>query len=180
MCTSTSTQSNVCQLLVVLNNECSVHGIMMANRTLLEKSAILKILNKEILATCPTNEIEQEIEEAEDITSKIAEMLVEIDGRSQGKTKKISGEPCNEIVVHVKLNKDKLIKNMLCNEPKAHDKKGASAVPINLSDSSVEELLVKPKLPKMTLPRLRARLPRSAGFGIDSKPPFTITHRFQP
>ena len=31
-----STQSDVCQLLVVLNNECSVHGIMMVNRTLLD------------------------------------------------------------------------------------------------------------------------------------------------
>ena len=109
-------------------------------------------------------EIEQEIEEAEDITSKIAEIRVEIDGSSQGKTKKISGEPCNEIVVHVMLNKDKLIKNMLCNEPKAHDKKSASAVPINLSDSLVEGLLVKPKLPKMTLPRFTGEITEIRGF----------------
>ena len=44
-------------------------------------------------------------------------------------------------------------------------------VPINVSNSSVKRLLVKPKLPKMTLPS-------SEGFGIDFKPPFTITHRF--
>ena len=72
---------------------------------------MLKTLNKQILATWPTDEIEQEIEEAEDSTSKIAEMRIEIDGRSQGKTK-ILGEPCNEIVVHVVSNKDGLIKNM--------------------------------------------------------------------
>ena len=73
---------------------------------------MLKILDKEILVTWPTDEIEQEIEEAEDSTSKIAEMCIEIDGRSQGKTKKILGEPCNEIVVHVVSNKHGLIKNM--------------------------------------------------------------------
>ena len=72
---------------------------------------MLKILDKEILVTWPTDEIEQEIEEAEDSTSKIAEMRIEIDGRSQGKTK-ILGEPRNEIVVHVVSNKHGLIKNM--------------------------------------------------------------------
>ena len=68
----------------------------------------MKILDEETLATCPTDEIEQENEEAEDITSKIAEMQVEIDGRSQGKTKKISGEPHDETVVCMVSNKDDL------------------------------------------------------------------------
>ena len=83
----------------------------------------MKTLDEEILVTCPTDEIEQEIEEAEDITSKIAEMRVEIDGRSQGKTKKISGKPRDETVVHVVSNKDELIKNISRDEPKASDKR---------------------------------------------------------
>ena len=91
-----------------------------------EKSTILKTLDEEILPTCPTNEIEQEMRIS---LSKIAEMHVEIDSRSQGKTKKISGKSCDETVVHVVSNKDILIKNMSCNEPKAHNKKGAPAVP---------------------------------------------------
>ena len=129
-----------------------------------EKSAVLKTLHEEILATCPTDEIEQEIEDAEDITSKIAEIRVEIDGRSQGKTKKISGEPSDETVVHVVLNKDELIKNMSRDEPKAHDKKGAPTVPINVSDGSAEGLLVKPKLPKMTLPMFTGQITEFRGF----------------
>ena len=93
-----------------LDEKCQLRMGMLLE-LLKEKSAILKTLDEEILATCPTDEIEQEIEEAKDITSKIAEMHVKIDNRSQGKTKKISGEPHNETVVHLVSNKDELIKN---------------------------------------------------------------------
>ena len=49
-------------------------------------------------------------------------------------------------------------------EPKARDKKAAFAVPINVSDGSVEGLLVKPKLPKMTLPRFTGKITKFRRF----------------
>ena len=138
----------------------------------------MKILDEETLATCPTDGIEQEIEEAEDITSKIAEMQVEIDGRSQGKTKKISGKPHDETVVHMVSNKDEL---RTCHmiKKKVRDKKGAPSVLINVSDSLVEGLLVKPRLPKITLPRFMGKITEFRGFWNRYKLPFTITHHFR-
>ena len=53
-----------------------------------DKSAVLKALNKELLEICPTNEIEQEIKEADNINSKIKEMHAEIDGSNQRENKK--------------------------------------------------------------------------------------------
>ena len=61
MCTSTSTQSDVCQLLVVLNNECNVYGIMIVNRTLLDFIRVQKIssaTNNEEMHNSHTEKVE--------------------------------------------------------------------------------------------------------------------------
>ena len=66
--------------------------------------------------------------------------------------------------MHVVSNKDELIKNMSRDEPKVCDKKDAPVVPINVSDGSVEGLLVKPKLPKMILLRFTGEITEFRGF----------------
>ena len=71
------------------------------------------------MAIHPTNKIEQEIEEAEDINSKITEMCAETDERSQKEPKKkITGETHDETVVHIISNEDKLINDVSCDNRK--------------------------------------------------------------
>ena len=46
-----------------------------------EKRSVLKTLYDEIVATCPTDEIEREIQEAEEVYEKIVESLAIIDSK---------------------------------------------------------------------------------------------------
>ena len=49
------------------------------SKVLEEKQGVLKALDNEIVATCPTEEIEWEVQEAEEVYEKIVESLAAID-----------------------------------------------------------------------------------------------------
>lgn len=49
------------------------------SKLLEEKQGVLKALDNEIFATCPTEEIEREVQEAEKVYEKIVESLAAID-----------------------------------------------------------------------------------------------------
>ena len=134
-----------------------------------EKSTALMVLDDEVLSTCPTNEIEREVEEAEDIYSKIVETRAEIDVRtSEEAKKKKSCETRDESVIHVVSDTDNLINGMSCDQPKARAKSGAPAGLINAHDNSAsvqgDESVVKPKLPKMVLPKFSGEITEFRGF----------------
>ena len=121
------------------------------------------------MTTCPTNEIEREVEEAEDIYSKIVETRAEIDVRtSEEAKKKKSGETRDESVIHVVSDTDNLINGMSCDQPKARAKSGAPAGLINAHYNSAsvqgDESIVKPKLPKMVLPKFSGEITEFRGF----------------
>ena len=134
-----------------------------------EKSTTLKALDDEILSTCPTNEIEREIEEAEDIYSRIVETRAEIDVRTREEAKKKkAGEPHDEGLVHVVSDKNNLINDRSHDRPEARVKTGAPASPINARDNSAlvqgDESVVKPKLPRITLPKFGGEITEFRGF----------------
>ena len=49
------------------------------SKLLEEKQGVLKALDNEIVATCPTEEIEQEVQEVKEVHKKIVESLAAID-----------------------------------------------------------------------------------------------------
>ena len=51
----------------------------MLSKLLEKKQGILKALDNEIVVTCPTEEIEREVQEAEEVYEKIVESLAAID-----------------------------------------------------------------------------------------------------
>ena len=104
-----------------LNEKCRLR-IRTLSELLQEKCTVLKSLDEEVLATCPTDEIEQEIVEAKDVHLRIVEMRAEIDGQSRVESEeKRTGKPRGESVMHVVSNKNKLS----CDKSEACNKMGA-------------------------------------------------------
>ena len=134
-----------------------------------EKSTTLKTLDDEILSTCPTNEIEREVEEAEDVYSRIVETRAEIDVRTcEEAKKKKAGEPHDEGLVHMVSDKDNLTNDISHDQPEARVKMGALASPINAHNNSPlvqgDESVVKPKLPRIILPKFGGEITEFRGF----------------
>jgi len=61
-----------------LLEEDALRRLELISKTLQEKCTLLQTLDESILAVCPTEEIEGEILEAEDLTDKIAQLRLEI------------------------------------------------------------------------------------------------------
>ena len=153
-----------------------------------EKATDLKALDSEILSTCPTEEIEREVEEAEDIYSRIVETRAEIDVQAREKARKRKpGEPRGEDVVHVVSN-DNLINGMSRDPPEVRAKMGAPTSSINARDNPAaaqgDESAVKPKLPKMVLPKFGGEITEFRGFwdrfesAVHNNPSFLTVDKF--
>ena len=131
----------------------------MLSKLLEEKKGVLKALDNEIVATCPTEEIERDVQEAEEMYQKIVESLAAIDHvkvESTARRKDVSpsdGE--HSLSRELSVSRDELI--VRGNTGKT----GAPAVSrcgshdeLNTMARSDETIFaVKPKLPKITLPK---------------------------
>ena len=92
-----------------------------------EKFDLLNTLDEEVLATCPTEDIEKEIEEAEDIKCRIVEICTELDGHlNSGKGgEKKTGEMIEKSVESNSSVNEKRVESR--DRSKEHDKSGAPA-----------------------------------------------------
>ena len=119
---------------------------------------VLKALDNEIVATCPTEEIERDIQEAEEVYEKIVESLAAIDhikestargkdvGPSDGEhssSRELSVSH-DELIVCTNTSK---MGTPAVSRSRLHDELNTMA----RSDKTI--FTVKPKLPKITLPR---------------------------
>jgi len=64
--------------------EKSLVKVKALSNILKEKLDLLNTLDEEVLAACPTDDIEREIEESEEIKCKIVEIRTEIEGQLNG------------------------------------------------------------------------------------------------
>ena len=99
------------------------HQLSTLYKLLEEKQGILKVLDNDIVAGCPTEEMEWEIQEAEEVYEKIVESLATIDNEkivlavsstdtSPGRGKHLLAHelsvPCDDDILPVHTNSSKL------------------------------------------------------------------------
>ena len=141
---------------------------------------VLKALDNEIVATCPTEEIERDVQEAEEVYEKIVESLAAIDhikesiarGKDVGPSDGEHSSSCE-----LSVSRDELI---VCTNT---SKTGAPTVlqsgshnELNTTARSDETIFtVKPKLAKITLPRFSGKVKNFKHFGIVLRAPLTRT-----
>ena len=125
-----------------------------------EKLDLLNTLDEEVLATCPAEEIEREIEEAEDIKCRIVEMRTELD--SHLTTEKVSGKKTGEVKER-SVNSNKVV-NESHEGSAERDKSGAPAIHVDAHRDLESKDVVKPKLPKITLPKFNGDIVKFRGF----------------
>ena len=124
---------------------------------------VLKALDNEIVATCPTEEIERDVQEAAEVYDKIVESLTAIDhvkestawgkdvGPSDGKhsSSRESSVSRDELIVCTNTSK---MGTPTVSRSGLHDELNTMA----RSDETI--FAVKPKLPKITLPRFSGKV----------------------
>lgn len=150
----------LCRLKVLLN-------------LLWEKARELKEMDGRILAVCPTEEIEREVEESEGINARVVELQAEIDSVAPGQSNTVETRTARE-----SSNPRETLSLSACERTSmecvnvtgapAHDEHDETVVetdvvrPTNLELES--NAVTKPKLPKITLPRFNGEITKFRPF----------------
>ena len=156
----------------------SLRRLEVISKQLEGKCTLLKALDESILAECPTDEIENEVVEAEELSDKITQLRVEIESvlpskssdiRIEEKATKAGGETMSREISETR-------ESIETREPERINRTGApgdghskrESTPLVLPpirrEDEVAICVVKPKLPKLTLPRFSDDITRFRTF----------------
>ena len=161
----------------------------MLSKLLEEKKDVLKALDNEIVATCPTEEIERDVQEAEEVYEKIVESLAAIDhvkestalgkdvgpSDSEHSSSRESSVSRDESIVRTNTSK---MGAPVVSRSGSHDELNTTA----RSDETI--FAVKPKLPKITLPRFSGKVTKFRVFWdsfestVDKNPSLSTVDKF--
>ena len=135
-----------------------------------DKARELKEMDDKILASCPTEEIEREVEEAEEIIARVAELQAEIETvvpRQSVHMGSTTARESSSIILRERINTER-ISNTGAPARDEHNIIQTTSVTENVrreSNAGVDtEAVTKPKLPKITLPRFSGEVTKFRPF----------------
>ena len=135
-----------------------------------DKARELKEMDDKILASCPTEEIEREVEEAEEIIARVAELQAEIETvvpRQSVNMGSTTARESSSIISRERINTER-VSNTGAPARDEHNIIQTTLVTENVgreSNAGVDtEAVTKPKLPKITLPRFSGEVTKFQPF----------------
>ena len=128
-----------------------------------EKARELKEMDERVLAVCPTYEIEREVEETEGINARVVELQAEIETVTPRQTnvELRTARESLSLMPHERINTE----HTTVSGAPAREVHNETVVATAESNAEIEVIAVmKPKLPKITLPRFNGEITKFRAF----------------
>jgi len=169
---------------VEMLNEGSKHRLRILSRSLEEKASVLKVLDEEIIATCPTEDIEWEIQESEEINDKIVGTRVEIDSVDPTLESELEIASKASLSRDSSVTRDDIVRTNKTGAPTVDNSKRSGSPLINNESNELQTFTLKPKLPKIELARFSGDVTKFCSFWesfestVDQNPNLSAIDKF--